>query len=272
MPLSQHFQQSGSGSPIVFVHGSYATTSTWKKLIEPLSKRHLCIAIKLPGHGGTPDPQDFAAPSVETELSLIEGIVRELTDEPIHLVGHSYGGVVALAQALKGSLPIRELTLFEPVATWVLSLMQDSYMQNLVSEFLQRYRPAAQANDPLACGQVIDFWSGEPVFAKLPQGVRDMMAPLTRNNLRHWDICQQVQHTQADLQALDIPTRLVCGTESNMVAHAIADHLASLLPQNNRYDIEDASHGMVTSHAEDCLFVLQDPIDLNQACQDLEDR
>src|SRR3990167_7171076 len=92
MPLSDHYQLTGSGSPIVFVHGSYATTSTWKKMIEQLSARHTCIAIKLPGHCGTPDPQDFEAPTIETELSLIEDVVRSLTDEPIHLVGHSYGG------------------------------------------------------------------------------------------------------------------------------------------------------------------------------------
>jgi len=92
MPLSDHYQLTGSGSPIVFVHGSYATTSTWKKMIEQLSARHTCIAIKLPGHCGTPDPQDFDAPTIETELKLIEDVVRSLTDEPIHLVGHSRKG------------------------------------------------------------------------------------------------------------------------------------------------------------------------------------
>ena len=80
MPLSDHYQLTGSGSPIVFVHGSYATTSTWKKMIEQLSARHTCIAIKLPGHCGTPDPQDFDAPTIETELKLIEVQLGEAID------------------------------------------------------------------------------------------------------------------------------------------------------------------------------------------------
>jgi pimeloyl-ACP methyl ester carboxylesterase len=262
MPLSDHYQLTGSGSPIVFVHGSYATTSTWKKMIEQLSARHTCIAIKLPGHCGTPDPQDFDAPTIETELKLIEDVVRSLTDEPIHLVGHSYGGVVALSQALKGSLPIHELTLFEPVATWVLDTMGDADMQAQVDAFLQRYRQDAANQVPYACGQVIDFWGGGNEFEALPTFVKDMMAPLTANNLRHWDLCTQIRHTRDELAQLEIPTRIVCGTRSNEVAHAIANHLDSELPISSRYDIEDASHAMVNSHPDDCLFILQDPVEV----------
>ena len=261
MPLTDHFQLAGSGSPIVFVHGSYATTSTWKKMIESLSATHTCIAIKLPGHCGTPDPQDFDAPTIETELDLIERVVRHVTDEPIHLVGHSYGGVVALSMALKGSLPIHELTLFEPVATWVLDLMGDADMQAQVDAFLQHYRQDVAQQMPYACGQVIDFWSGGKEFAALPTPIKDTMAALTANNLRHWDLCTHIAHTRADLAQLNIPTRIVCGSRSNEVAHAIADHLDSELPHSMRYDIDGASHAMVNTHPQDCLFILQDPVE-----------
>ena len=57
-------------------------------------------------------------------------------------------------------------------------------------------------------------------------------------------------------------TRIVCGTRSNEVAHAIANHLDSELPISSRYDIEDASHAMVNSHPDDCLFILQDPVEV----------
>ena len=44
--------------------------------------------------------------------------------------------------------------------------------------------------------------------------------------------------------------------------HAIANHLDSELPISSRYDIEDASHAMVNSHPDDCLFILQDPVEV----------
>lgn len=258
MDIGQHVVQQGSGEPIVLVHGSYATTSTWKKMLERLSQTHHCIAIKLPGHGGMPDPTDFASPSIETELAVIEAAVRQFTDRPIHLVGHSYGGVVALAQALKGALPVSRLTLFEPVATWVLNVVEDEAMQAEVAAFLGRYRRDAAAGQAHVCGQVIDFWGGGEHFAALPPHIQDAMGTMVANNLRHWDICTVAQHSRADLAALDIPTHLVCGTRSNAVARAIVDHLHAELPNSQRTDIEGASHALVTSHPEACLAALLD--------------
>jgi pimeloyl-ACP methyl ester carboxylesterase len=260
MDIRPHLVEQGTGHPIVFVHGSYATTSTWKKLIERLAPTHHCIAIKLPGHGGMPDPQDFDAPDIETELALIEAAVRERTDRPIHLVGHSYGGVVALVQALKGSLPLAELTLFEPVATWVLDAVGDQPMEAEVQAFLGRYRRDAALGLPDVCGQVIDFWGGAHDFAGLPPHIQAAMGTMVANNLRHWDICTSAQHTSADLARLAVPTRLVCGTRSNRVAHAIVDHLHRLLPHSRRFEIEGASHGLVASHADACLAALLTPV------------
>lgn len=260
MDIRPYVALQGSGEPLVFVHGSYATTSTWKKLIERLAPTHHCIAIRLPGHGGVPDPQDFEAPSMETELALLEAAVRQCTDRPIHLIGHSYGGVVALAQALKGNLPLAELTLFEPVATWVLDVVGDAPMQAQVRAFLSRYRHDAARGLPDVCGQVIDFWGGANDFAGLPPHIQAAMATMVRNNLRHWDLCTRPLHTSADLARLDVPTRLVCGTRSNPVAHAIVDHLHRLLPRSGRWEIEGASHGLVASHADACLDVLRQPV------------
>lgn len=260
MDTPPHVVEQGAGEPIVFVHGSYATTSTWKKLIERLAPTHHCIAIRLPGHGGMPDPQDVDAPTIETELALLEAAVRQLTQRPIHLVGHSYGGVVALAQALKGSLPLAELTLFEPVATWVLEAVNDQPMLSEVQTFLNRYRRDAALGVPDVCGQVIDFWGGANDFAALPPHIQEAMGTMVRNNLRHWDICTKAQYNAADLARLNVPTRLVCGTRSNPVAHAIVDHLHRLLPRSRRWEIEGASHGLVASHADACLSVLQSPV------------
>lgn len=260
MDIHPYVVEQGVGEPVVFVHGSYATPSTWKKLIERLAPTHHCIAIRLPGHGGMPDPSDFDAPSMDTELAVLEAAVRQLTDRPIHLVGHSYGGVVALAQALKGNLPVAELTLFEPVATWVLDAVNDQPMQAQVQAFLSRYRQDAALGVPDVCGQVIDFWGGANDFAGLPPHIQTAMGTMVRNNLRHWDTCTRPVHTAADLARMAVPTRLVNGTLSNAVAHTIVDHLHRLLPHSQRWEINGASHGLVTSHAEACLAVLQTPI------------
>jgi len=75
---------------------------------------------------------------------------------------------VALALALKGSIEIQELTLFEPVSTWVLESVEDRGMMARVNEFVQDYRQGISNNEPYVCGKVIDFWAGKGAFNLLP--------------------------------------------------------------------------------------------------------
>ena len=255
-----YYEQQGSGNPIVFIHGSYATTSTWKKIVQQLASTHHCISIKLPGHNGTPDPDDCAAPSIDTELNIIESVIAELTDQPIHLIGHSFGGVVALALALKGSVAIEALTLFEPVSTWVFESVGDKAMTTQVNAFIQGYREGIRNNEPYVCGKVIDFWGGNGAFEPLPDFIKDGMVPLTANNNRHWCLCVNSLQDRKILNALTIPTKLVCGSASNPIAQAIVNHLSNELPNNKRYTIAEASHFLVTSHASECLAIITDDI------------
>jgi pimeloyl-ACP methyl ester carboxylesterase len=258
MNIDDYYEQQGSGSPIVFIHGSFATISTWKKMIEQLSSYHHCISIKLPGHCGTANPEDFSNPTINTELDILEKVITKLTDEPIHIVGHSFGGVVALALALKGNVALSQMTLFEPVAVWVLECMQDHKMSAEVRCFLNAYFQEVSANKPYACGQVIDFWGGKGSFEPLPAFIKNSMASLVANNIRHWNICSAINNTASDLKKLSIPTRLVCGTKSNPVAHAIIDHLNNQLPSSKKYTMDGASHFLVTSHFKACLVALAD--------------
>lgn len=246
----------GHGEPIVFIHGSFATTATWRKIIEPLVDDHLCILIKLPGHGGAPAPTDFHAPSMDTELNIIEAVVRQLTDRPIHLVGHSYGGVVALALALEARLPIRRLSLYEPVAVWLFETLEDHPMAAQMADFVGRYRHDAARDLPEVCAQVIDFWGGQGSFAPLPDKLKQTMAALTPDNLRHWDLCTSTGYSVSDLRRLSCPTDLVCGSRSNAVAHAIVDHLHAQLPDSGVYRVDGASHFLVTTHPDACRQIL----------------
>ncbi|WP_207063200.1 alpha/beta fold hydrolase [Motiliproteus sp. SC1-56] len=250
-----YVEQSGQGAPMVFIHGSFANTATWRKIVTRLAPHRHCIAINLPGHGGTADPGDFAAPDINTELALIERVVTELTDQPIHLVGHSYGGVVALAQALKGNLPLSALTLFEPVAAWVLDAVGDPRARD-VAQFVAGYRRDSAAEVADAWGQVLEFWGGPGAFDALPEHVRPALSKLARNNLRHWDICTRGDYDADAITRLAVPTRVVWGSESHPAAQAIGHHLHRLIPDSRQAVIEGASHFMVTSHPVACAELL----------------
>lgn len=260
MRLSDYVVQQGQGPPLVFIHGSFASDATWKKIIEVQAKKHQCIAIKLPGHGGAPEPNDIQAPTLATEINLVVHIIEQTTDQAVHLIGHSFGGVVALAVALSGRVKVCQLTLFEPVAAWVLAAAQDELHYQQVQDCFNLYQQDLAQRIPDACQRVIDFWGQAGDFKALPEGIQDHMRDLTAHNFRHWQLSKNISTTAQDLQRCTIPTQVIYGTCSSPVTHAVCEHLVALMPNCCEYAVQGASHFLVTTHADQCLAIINKPL------------
>lgn len=104
-----HVERWGSGPPVVLVHGGGAGGVANFQQQRPLAARWTLLLPDRPGHGRTPlhGREDWA-----TDAPLI----ADLLGDGAHLVGHSYGGVVALLAAALRSAAVRSLTLIEPAA------------------------------------------------------------------------------------------------------------------------------------------------------------
>ena len=109
----------GTGAPVLLLHGSASAAVMWVPVIDALKSRFRVIAPDLDRLW----PNRFLAGRswlpVDDELRLVEPLLPP-APAGVHVVGHSYGGVVALHLALAGRVPIRSLTLIEPVAFFVL--------------------------------------------------------------------------------------------------------------------------------------------------------
>lgn len=90
--------KSGSSTPIVFLHGFLGCTRDWERVASEIDAP--CIAVDLPGHGRSP----FTA-KWEEALNAV------LPNEPVHLVGYSMGGRLALRYAIAKPQHIASLTL-----------------------------------------------------------------------------------------------------------------------------------------------------------------
>src|SRR4051812_17287406 len=104
-----------NGPPVVLVHSTGMSSKQWRRLSERLSERHRVLLPDLIGYG-----ESTAWPRGEIfhwhlDVLAIEATLDAL-DAPAHLVGHSYGGLVALAAALHRPRAVRSLSLIEPVA------------------------------------------------------------------------------------------------------------------------------------------------------------
>jgi pimeloyl-ACP methyl ester carboxylesterase len=107
-----HVHRWGGGPPVVLVHGVVLGGRESWRAQRPLTQRWTLLAPDRPGHGRSPDArQDFDA-----EAPLV---ADQLLDEPVHLVGHSYGAIVAMLAAARRVENVKSLALIEPPATSV---------------------------------------------------------------------------------------------------------------------------------------------------------
>jgi pimeloyl-ACP methyl ester carboxylesterase len=99
----------GSGPPLVLVHGTTADHTRWAR-VGPLFEAHFTVyAMDRRGRGGSGDAERY---SLEQEGRDVAAVVESL-DEPVTLLGHSYGGLCSLEAAAR-TTRVRRLVLYEP--------------------------------------------------------------------------------------------------------------------------------------------------------------
>jgi pimeloyl-ACP methyl ester carboxylesterase len=99
-PLQLHYETYGEGTPIIFLHGLGGTLYTWRHLVRPLTPHYRLILFDLKGAGKSPKPFDDKY-SMFDQAELIYRFIRQNDMRDVALVGHSFGGGVALLVALK---------------------------------------------------------------------------------------------------------------------------------------------------------------------------
>ncbi|MBS1886208.1 MAG: alpha/beta hydrolase [Actinobacteria bacterium] len=105
-----HVRRRGTGPEVVLVHGSVSDAAmTWAEQ-QPLERDWTLIYVDRPGYG------EAAAPDVREDFALDAPLVAAALGDGAHLVGHSYGGVVALLAAAERPQAVQSLTLVEPAA------------------------------------------------------------------------------------------------------------------------------------------------------------
>jgi pimeloyl-ACP methyl ester carboxylesterase len=94
-----HTEERGKGEPILLLHGFGASTYTWRYIRNDLARTHRVIAVDMKGFGRSDKPLDTAYSPLD-QARQIADLVQQRDLRRLTLVGHSYGGAVALAAAL----------------------------------------------------------------------------------------------------------------------------------------------------------------------------
>jgi pimeloyl-ACP methyl ester carboxylesterase len=101
-PVRLYYEETGKGSPVLLIHGFGASTFTWRHIAPELAKTHRVIAVDLKGFGQSDKPFDSRY-SVFDQAALLAQLIEDKDLHNLTLVGHSFGGGIALLLALEAN-------------------------------------------------------------------------------------------------------------------------------------------------------------------------
>jgi pimeloyl-ACP methyl ester carboxylesterase len=223
-------------TPALLVHSGGFTSRQWRKLGEQLAPHYRVIAPDLIGYGATrwPIGKPF---HFRDDIALL----ASLLDEPAHVVGHSYGGLLALQLALARPELVRSLALYEPVAFGILDEPSDAAAREEIAR-LPTYHPDAAGVDDAWLAAFVDWWNGAGAWQRL--------APETQQSFRDvgWKLSQEVASLVADhtdrarYATITVPTLVLGGGRSQPAERRVIEKLAATLPRATLQIFPDLGH------------------------------
>jgi len=254
------FLAAGSGAALIMIHGSLATSATWRRASANLDGAGLrLIGPDLPGWGESDAEPEDCPDLLEYETRAIEAIAQAQSG-PVHLVAHSYGCHIALLTALRGRVPIDSLVLFEPTCIALLQQSRDHEAYDEMRRFVDDYRRAFEAGDKRAVRGVIDLWGGAGSFDAMPENARNAIAAWVPRNLRHWQLAFEGRPAFERLESIAVPTTLVQSERAHPVAKLIVRRMHERLAQSRVMEIAGANHFMIFTHPAETARVIRESL------------
>lgn len=232
MSTPQDWTDTGRGPVVVLLHSSMASKKQWKSLVERLAPRWRVLAIDLHGYGDAPPAPEDPAFGLAHEATRVLSILDERlpAGTPWHLVGHSYGGGVALRVAHARPAQVLSMALYEPTA---FHLVAPEFASDLAEVRAVARMAATHVPDDrvLRTGRFLDFWNGPGYFEQLPESRRAQFVPLLPKVALDFRGLFGDPLRPADHAYLGVPATLIGGRHSPRCTHRVIEALAGAWPQ-----------------------------------------
>ena len=257
--LAQH--PDPKASCILLLHGTGASTHSWRALLPLLSDNYTVLSLDLPGHGFTsmPESSDVATLfSIPGMASGVAELLAQLQIKPALVVGHSAGAAIACMLTLNGHIQPQRLVsvngallpldgiagqLFSPLAKM---LTNAPWVPELFA--WQAARPSVLNRLLDGTGSTLDE-EGARLYKTLISNPSHAQAAL--HMMAHWDL-----HTFWErLRTLQDPLSLIVGSQDLIVPPSVAYRVADVLPNMRTQDVISLPNLGHLAHEEQAEWV-----------------
>lgn len=264
-----HWRSFGDGIPLVCLHSNAGTGGQWRALGERLGDRFRLLAPDTYGAGKSPQPPDKRPLTLSDELDLLEPVFAAAGPR-FHLLGHSYGGAIALLAALRYPERVQSLVLYEPTLFALLRQADPVHPGLLeIGDVAERGRQAQLAGEPEHAARIfIDYWAGAGALDAMPAAMRASVVQATRHLGHWWHALREERTTLESLGSLTMPVLLMVGRRSRLSALSVAELLAPALPGVRLVSFDDLGHMAPLTHAERVNAVIEGFLIARTACRE----
>ena len=227
-----------AGAPIFALHGTASTSSQWLKLREACHEHREFISPELPGYGTA---LEGSGPGLDSRLTPLLPVFLAM-HTPVHLVGHSFGGALALRLAEIHPDRVLSVSIYEPTSLGVFQDISRSDDRSLLRKMqeLGSHMACAQPRDAMA--RFIDFWMGPGNWDALGVRAQDHLAQYATIAARDFqDGLHEAVEACARLPFAG-PVLLLYGDRTIDVTRRVCQSLAASLPCAALECLADSGH------------------------------
>jgi len=236
------FADAGAGPAVVLVHSSASGHRQWRRLVENLQGRYRLIAVNLFGYGKT-SSWPGARPLTAADQAELVAAAAALAGEPVALVGHSLGGLVALEAAARLAGRVRVVVAFEPILFGDLKVHGPARAYDEIAGLASRYHELARSGDWNAAGEwFVDYWTGPDAWAAIPDERKQNMLAMLPAVMHEWDMATSGTRPIEGWRAITAPVHLIHAADTRTPTREIVKLLAKHYPDWHVHEVPSGGH------------------------------
>jgi pimeloyl-ACP methyl ester carboxylesterase len=219
--------------------------------MDALASKFHVLAADSYGAGKSPPWPTGRTIGLRDEVALLEPVFARAGNS-FSLIGHSYGGGIALIAALVHRARLHAMALYEPTLFALVEQESSSPndvdgIRNVVAESVAALERGDAAQ---AARYFIDFWMGERSFDQMPERVQAATAESVKS-IQGWKDALFDEPTPLDAFAeLDVPVLLMLGKRSPLSSRAVTERLARVLPKAEVVELDALGHMGPVTHSD----------------------